>query len=103
MNELGNYYVACVVFAAVYNQSPAGATGTMTGEYGGTDLSAQRPDGQRTAVSCVADRSQLSGRHHHDPTSLAATRRAGSAKGAAEPQGSIGLRVLAAGSSVPGV
>jgi hypothetical protein len=39
MNELGNYYVACVVFAAVYNQTPAGATTNMTGEYGGTELS----------------------------------------------------------------
>jgi hypothetical protein len=38
MNALGNYYIACVVFSAVYNQSPAGATTTMIGEYGATEL-----------------------------------------------------------------
>jgi hypothetical protein len=29
MNTLGNYYVACVVFAAIFNRSPEGATGTI--------------------------------------------------------------------------
>jgi hypothetical protein len=35
MTGLGNYYIACVVYAAVYNQSPEGATGRATNRFGG--------------------------------------------------------------------
>jgi hypothetical protein len=34
MSKLGNYFMACVVFASVYQQSPAGATGRTTGRWG---------------------------------------------------------------------
>jgi hypothetical protein len=38
MNKAGNYFIACVVFSAVYNQTPAGAATKMLDAYGGVDL-----------------------------------------------------------------
>jgi hypothetical protein len=35
MNRFGNYFVACVVFASVYQQSPAGATGRTVDRWNG--------------------------------------------------------------------
>jgi hypothetical protein len=35
MNRFGNYFVACVVFASVYQQSPAGATGRTVDKWNG--------------------------------------------------------------------
>jgi hypothetical protein len=36
MSPAGNYFVACVVFSTIYQQSPAGATRTATDRFGGT-------------------------------------------------------------------
>jgi hypothetical protein len=52
LTPAGNYFVACVVFASVFNQSPEGATGRVTGEWGQTlvDL----PAGQAAAMQRLA-------------------------------------------------
>jgi drug/metabolite transporter superfamily protein YnfA len=35
MNSLGNYFVACVVFSAIMNRTPEGATGRIVASDGG--------------------------------------------------------------------
>lgn len=34
LNATGHYYIACVMYAAIFNESPEGATGRITGRYG---------------------------------------------------------------------
>lgn len=34
LNAVGHYYIACVMYAAIFNESPEGATGRLRGKYG---------------------------------------------------------------------
>lgn len=35
LNKTGNYYIACTLYAAIFNESPVGATGVTQGIWGG--------------------------------------------------------------------
>jgi hypothetical protein len=52
MTQLGNYFVASVVFAALFNQSADGVTNAIPGEYGGTLV--QVPPATATAFHRIA-------------------------------------------------
>lgn len=52
MNSLGDYFVASVVFAAIYNQSAEGTTNTVSAEFGGVLV--QVPPATATALHRIA-------------------------------------------------
>ncbi|RYG47825.1 hypothetical protein EON79_06290 [bacterium] len=57
LKPVGNYYIACVMYATLFNDSPVGATGVTKGLWGGnlTDLTkAQAGDLQKLAWQAVA-------------------------------------------------
>lgn len=59
LNETGHYYIACVMYASVFNESPEGASGKIRGRYGDhlTDLSPDQTRAlQRLAWQAVSER-----------------------------------------------
>jgi hypothetical protein len=55
MNRLGNYFVACVVFAATFNRTPEGATGrVLGGTYANAPVMIDLPTSTATALQRLA-------------------------------------------------
>jgi hypothetical protein len=55
MNRLGNYFVACVVYSAIFNRSPEGATGrVLGGTYANAPVMIDLPASTATALQRLA-------------------------------------------------
>lgn len=60
LNKIGNYYIACVMYASIFGESPEGATGDVKGEWG--DVLAKIPSANAKQLQQLAWRAVSSGR-----------------------------------------